>query len=408
MAIVDVPPELVHGDVDVGYGPVADAFRRNFAERDEVGASCAVYRDGRKVVDLWGGFSDRLTRQAWREDTVVTMFSTTKGLAALTLALAHSRGWLDYEQPVASYWPQFAWRNKNEITVRQLLGHQGGLAALDIPLSTTDLADLDVLAAVLALQAPLWQPGTRHGYHGVTFGWYAGELLRRVDPQARSLGRFFAEEIAQPLDADFFIGLPVDFDLSRRATIHGRSPWESLLHLNEVPRRALRGLFTPGSLLRRAFANPPELSSAANFNCPELLRIELPAGNGTGEVRAVAAIYGAVASGGAGLSAPTLDLLSAPAQMPSGGTVDLVMGIPIVYSLGFVKPAREYPFGSSANAAFAAAGNGGSFGMADPDTGIGYCYAPNRHGMGLTDEREITLRDALYREVLGERSQRPS
>ncbi|WP_370500380.1 serine hydrolase domain-containing protein [Mycolicibacterium sp. jd] len=401
-----VPRGLVHGDVDEGYGPVADAFRQNFAERDEIGAACAVYRDGRKVVDLWGGFRDGGTRQPWCEDTVVTMFSTTKGLAALTLALAHSRGWLDYEQPVAAYWPQFAWRGKSDITVRQLLAHQAGLAAIDLPLSIGDLADLDLLAAVLALQTPLWKPGSRHGYHGITFGWYAGELLRCVDPEGRSLGRFFAEVIAQPLGAEFFIGLPDGFDLNRRANLQGYRQWEAPLHLGEVPRGVMKALLTPGSLFRRAFANPPELSHAANFNRPELLRIELPAGNGTGEVRAVAGIYGAVVSGGAGLTAATLELLTAPARPPSDGILDLVVGVPIMYSLGFVKPTREYPFGSCANAAFAAAGNGGSFGLADPDTGVGYCYAPNRLGMGLTDEREVALRDALYRDVLGERPQR--
>lgn len=136
---VDVPPALVRGDVDEGYGPVADAFRRNFAERGEIGAACAVYRDGRKVVDLWGGYRDGETRAEWREDTVVVMFSTTKGVSSLALALAHSRGLLDYDAPVAAYWPEFAWRGKGEITVRQLLSHQAGLPVLDIPLTIADL-----------------------------------------------------------------------------------------------------------------------------------------------------------------------------------------------------------------------------------------------------------------------------
>jgi CubicO group peptidase (beta-lactamase class C family) len=178
---VNVPSGLVRGDVDEGYGPVADAFRRNFAERGEVGAACAVYRDGRKVVDLWGGYRDGVAREPWREDTVVVMYSTTKGVASLAPALAHSRGLLDHDERVAAYWPEFAWRGKQDITVRQLLSHQAGLPVIDVPLTVADLADLDVVAAATALQRPLWTAGTRHGYHGISLGWYEGELVRRVD-----------------------------------------------------------------------------------------------------------------------------------------------------------------------------------------------------------------------------------
>lgn len=403
---VDVPPALVCGEVDEGYGPVADAFRRNFAERGEIGAACAVYRDGQKVVDLWGGYRDGVTRAPWHEDTVVTMFSTTKGVSSLALALAHSRDLLDYDARVASYWPEFAWRGKGDTTVRQLLSHQAGLPVLDVPLSIADLADLDLVAAAIALQRPLWPAGTRHGYHGITLGWYEGELLRRVDPAGRSLGRYFAEEIAAPLGIDFYIGLPAGFDPDRRATIHGRSKWESLLHFREVPRGLLLGMLTPNSLTLRAFANPPELLVDVNYNRLDVLSAELPAANGIGEARAVAAAYGGAVTGKLGVTTATLDALSRPAQPPSGGLVDLVLRAPAVYSLGYLKPTPGWPFGSAANAAFGTPGNGGSFGFADPDTGVGYCYAPNRLGFGLTDAREIALRDALYRGVLGERSQR--
>jgi CubicO group peptidase (beta-lactamase class C family) len=402
---VDVPAQLIRGDVDEGYGPVADAFRRNFADRGEVGAACTVYRDGTKVVDLWGGYRDGVTRAPWLQDTVVVMFSTTKGVSSLALALAHSRGLLDYGQPVATYWPEFAWRGKSEVTVRQLLSHQGGLPVVDIPLTVADLADLDVLAAALALQRPLWPAGTRHGYHGITLGWYEGELLRRVDPARRSLGRFFADEIAAPHGIEFFIGLPAGFDPQRRATIHGRSKYESLLHMREVPRGMLLGMMRPGSLLLRSFSNPRELTVDTNYNRPDVLAVEIPAGNGIGEPRGVAAAYGAAVSGELGLSAATLAALIHPAQVPTGGPVDVLLGVPAVYSLGYLKPTADYPFGSSAGAAFGTPGNGGSFGFADPDTGIGYCYAPNRLGFGLSDPRDIALRDALYQQVLRERPQ---
>jgi CubicO group peptidase (beta-lactamase class C family) len=405
---VDVPPELVQGGVDEGYGPVADAFRRNFAERGDVGAACAVYRDGRLVVDLWGGYRDGVTRAPWQADTVVVVFSTTKGVASLALAVAHSRGLLDYDERVAAYWPEFAWRGKGAVTVRQLLSHQAGLPVVDVPFSIGDLADLDLVAAALALQRPLWPPGTRQGYHGITLGWYEGELLRRVDPAHRSLGRYFADEVAGPLGVDFVVGLPPGLDRERIATIHGRSQFESLLHLGEFPPRLLLGMFAPGSMARRSFSNPRELLVDVNYNRPDVLAVEIPAGNGIGEPRAVAAAYGAAVTGGLGLRDATLDALVQPADPPSGDRTDMVLGVPAVYSLGYLKPTAGFPFGSAADKAFGTPGNGGSFGFADLDTRIGYCYAPNRLGFGLTDAREIAVRDALYREVLGERPQRPA
>ena len=406
---VDVPSTLIRGDVYEGYGPVADAFRRNFAERGEIGAACAIYRDGKKVVDLWGGYRDGQTRAEWRENTVVVVFSTSKGMSGLALALAHSRGLLDHDQRVASYWPEFGWRGKENVTVRQLLSHQAGLPVIEVPLTIADLANHDLVAAALALQRPLWEPGTRHGYHAISLGWYESELLRRVDPAGRSIGRFFAAEIAAPLGLDFYIGLPDDFDLDRRATIHGRSRYAGLLHLGELPRGLRQVLVNPKSLFSRAFANPRELRVDVNYNHRDLLSVEIPAGTGIGEPRAVAAAYGAAVAGGLGLTRPTLAALAGPGQPPSGGPFDLVLNIgPARYSLGYLKPTPVSPFGST-DAAFGTPGAGGSFGFADPDARIGYCYAPNRLGYSLLDDpRDVALREALYRDVLGERSQRPA
>jgi len=405
---VSVPARLVGGDVDDGYGPVADAFRKNFAERGEIGAACAVYRDGRKVVDLWGGYRDGETRQEWCEDTVIVMFSTTKGVASLALAHAHSRGLLDYDERVASYWPEFAWRGKHEITVRQLLSHQAGLPVIDIPFTIADLSDLDLVAAAIALQEPLWPPGTRHGYHGISLGWYEGELLRRIDPAGRSLGQYFAAEIANPLGVEFHIGVSPEFDLDRRATIHGRSPLSALLHLGGVPRKLLIAMMNPRSLTNRAFSNPKELLVDVSYNRPDVLAAEIPAGNGIGTPRAVAAAYSAALTGELGLTDAALDALTQPAQPPSGGLVDLILREPAVYSLGYLKPTPSSPFGSGADEAFGTPGNGGSFGFADPDANIGYCYAPNRLGYALLDERDVALRNALYYDVLGDRPQHPN
>ena len=288
---VDVPAATVQGDVDDGYGPVADAFRQNFAERHEIGAACGVYRDGRKVVDLWGGFRDGVTRAAWEQDTLVPMFSTTKGVASMAVAVAHSRGLLDYDAPVAGYWPEFAANGKEHVTVRQLLSHQAGLCAIDAPLGLPDLVDLDRIAAVVAQQAPAWEPGTRHGYHGITLGWYEGELVRRVDPQHRTLGRFFAEEVAEPLGLEFFIGLPDRVPAERVARIHGYQPAEMLL-LHEFPARFVFAFLNPRSLTYRTFGNARITGLVNEYNRRELQSAEIPAANGIGEPRAVARAYG--------------------------------------------------------------------------------------------------------------------
>jgi CubicO group peptidase (beta-lactamase class C family) len=407
---LDVPPSLLDGEVDEGYGPVADAFRRNFAERGELGAACAVYRNGAKVVDLWGGYRDGYRRLPWERDTMVTVFSTTKGVASLGMAVAHSRGLLDYDAPVAKYWPEFAAAGKDTVTVRQLLSHQAGLPAIGRQLSLEDLADLDVVASALAEQKPAWEPGTRHGYHGISLGWYEGELVRRVDPERRSLGRFFAEEIAAPLGIEFHIGLPDDVDPARLAFIHGYRPHEMPLHMHEMPPRFVAGFLNPRSITFRTFANPKILRETNNYNRMDVLRLELPAANGTGEVRAIARAYGAMATGGAelGITPATMDALVQPARTPSGGLRDVVLGVDSVFSLGYVKPFPKFRFGASGGRAFGTPGAGGSFGFADPETGVGFAYAMNRTGFRLwDDEREVALRDALYQQVLGEAPQRP-
>ena len=211
--------DAVEGHVSRGFEAVRAAFADNFARRRELGGACCAYHRGEKVVDLWGGVRNKQTGEPWEQDTMVIVYSATKGLAAMTLAIAHSRGWLDYEERVCTYWPEFAQQGKERITVRQLLAHQAGLYALDEPLDRSLVADLDRLAVVLARQKPAWEPGTRQAYHGITLGFYESELLRRIDPQHRSLGQFFQDEIASPLGLDVYIRLPEDIPNSRLATM---------------------------------------------------------------------------------------------------------------------------------------------------------------------------------------------
>jgi len=217
--MIPVASQAIEGRVSSGFEPVRDAFEQNFARRHELGGACCVYHRGKKVVDLWGGVRNTISGEPWERDTMVVVHSATKGLAAMTLAIAHSRGWLDYEERVATYWPEFAQQGKERITVRQLLAHQAGLFAFDEPVDRTVVEDPDQLAAVMARHKPAWEPGTRQAYHGLTLGFYEGELLRRVDPRHRTLGRFFQDEIATPLGEDFYIRLPEDIPNARLATL---------------------------------------------------------------------------------------------------------------------------------------------------------------------------------------------
>ena len=388
----------VDGHVEPGFEPVADEFARNFSKRGELGAACAVYVGGEKVVDLWGGHSDRARRQRWQEDTLVVVYSTSKGMAATAVALAHSRGLIDYDERVAAYWPEFAQQGKERVTVRQLIGHQAGLCAVHGRLDPPILADFDRLAEILARQKPAWKPGTRQGYHALSLGFYEGELIRRVDPEHRTLGRFFAEEIAAPLELEFYFGVPRDVPDSRIADIKAYRRAEVLLHLDAMPPGMVLGFARRRSLTARAFGNPP-LRGPGDLNLPVYRALELPAASGVGQVRSVARAYGELASGAPtlGIGADTLAELHAPASTPSGGAFDLVLRVETGFSLGFLKPSSRFRFGSS-DRAFGHTGAGGSFGFADPDLELGFAYAPNKLGFHLRDDpREKPLRDAAYR-----------
>lgn len=403
-----ISPDLIGGDVDEGYGKVADAFRRNLSSGREIGAAVAAYRDGRKVVDLWGGYRDASTRSPWRGDTLVNVFSTTKGVASLAVAVAASRGLLDYDTRVAEYWPDFAQAGKADITVRQLLSHQAGLVAIDPPLTISEIADPEVMSARIAKQAPAWPPGTRHGYHAVTLGWYESALIRQVDPQRRTVGQFLADEIAAPLDLDLFIGVPASVDRERIARLEALSRLDLLFHMNTMPPMFALAMMNKASLVARAFVLAQGVVDAAALNRDEFRVVEMPAVNGTTTARAVAKLYGAAATGAAelGLSRAVREALEAPAAAPTRSVRDRIMHTDVSYSLGFGKPTSTFVFGSS-DKAFGWPGAGGSFGFADPNTGTGYGYVMNKMGFHLfSDPRELALRQALFRDVLGVRTQR--
>jgi CubicO group peptidase (beta-lactamase class C family) len=405
---VVAPPDLIEGGADEGYGKVADAFRANFEAHRDIGAAVAVYRDGLKVVDLWGGHRNGITRTPWQRDTMVNMFSTTKGVASLAVTVAASRGLIDYDAKVADYWPEFAQAGKAEVTVRQLLSHQAGLSALDAPLRLADLSDQDTLSAALAAQAPAWPPGSRHGYHALTLGWYESELIRHTDPAGRTLGQFFADEIAAPLGLDLYIGLPASVNRDLVAHLHGWPRAKALLHLNAMPPRLALALLNPRGLTGRTVNLPNDVDAMRDYNREDIRTVEIPAANGIGTARSVASAYGCVATGGRelGLTTDALAAVTKSAVTPTGGIRDKVLHVDSMFSLGYCKPVPHFNFGSS-DKAFGTPGLGGSFGFADPDTGVGFAYVMNRLGFHLwSDPRELTLRQALFRDVLGARPQK--
>ena len=383
----------VDGTVEAGFEPVRDAFVENFARRDELGGACCVYRDGKNVVDLWGGVRDRKTGEPWRADTMVVVHSTTKGLAAMVLALAHSRGLLDYDQRVCSYWPEFAQAGKGEITVRQLLAHQAGLYGFDERVEPDVIADLDRLAAIMARQRPLHAPGERQAYHAITLGFYESELVRRIDPAGRSLGRFFADEIATPLGLEFYIGLPKAIPQARLAPLE---PPSLYTRLTKVPLSVTVAALNPRSVLHRSLVANPGTGFYVDRDRMAVRELEVPSGGGVGNARAIAKAYGVFAAGGRelGLRRETLEALQAPATLSRNGFFDDCFYAEMQYSLGFMKSSATIPFGRAG--AFGAPGAGGSMGYADPRVGIGYGYVTNRMGLHLQgDPRDVALREAL-------------
>ncbi|WP_254823315.1 serine hydrolase domain-containing protein [Haloglomus halophilum] len=386
---------VVDGTAADGFGPVVDAFAENFRSRNELGAACTVYHEGECVVDIWGGYRDTAGEQPWAEHTMAMAFSGTKGMAATATAVALSRGLFALEDRIADHWPEFARHGKETITVQQLLRHRSGLATLDEPVTAAQLADHDELAEVLAAQNPDWGPGTRHGYHTFTLGWYTSELFRRTD--GRTVGEFFADEVADPLDAEFHIGLPESVPDERVAELDPFGPVQLLRNAHRLSPRYLAALLNPRSLSNRA-ANCVAYDDPTDLTEPPLRSVEIPSANGIGTARGLAQVYDDLATGGdrLGIDEATYEELTTVPTPPSGGDRDLVVRIRNEYDMGYSKPYGEFTFGSS-DAAFGTPGFGGTFGFADPDADLAFAYVPNRLGVHLVDDpREVAVREAVY------------
>ena len=382
----------VQGYVSRGFEAVRDAFAENFTRRHETGGAVCAYYRGERVVDLWGGLRNKKTNEPWQQDTMVIVHSATKGLAAMALAMAQSRGWIDYEEKVCAYWPEFAQQGKESITVRQLLAHQAGLFALDEPLDRALVSDLDRLAVVLARQKPAWEPGTRQGYHAITLGFYQNELMRRIDRRHRSLGQFFQDEIATPLGLDLYIRLPDTIPNARLATLSRPSALAIVLGF---PIHVTLDVFDKNSNISRSLRGSELPIDERRIYARNL---EVPSGGGVGTARAIARAYSVFADGGSELSLrkETLDLLAAPAIAPTRGFHDECFESDgVQFSLGFMKSSSGFAFGGPRS--YGAPGAGGALGFADPDARVGYGYVTAKMGTALTgDPRDVALRDALY------------
>ena len=319
----------VEGECDPAFASVRDAFAANFAAGRELGASLSVEVDGRCVVDVWGGWLDADRGRSWERDSIACVFSCTKGLAAIALLLLVDRGTVDLDAPVARYWPEFAAAGKHDLPVRYLLTHEAGLSAIAKPMAFGSLSDWDTMVDALAEQAPWWEPGRGHGYHGVTFGHLVGEVVRRVD--GRTIGEFLVDEVTAPLGIDCFLGLPAAED-ARTATM--------VLAPIEGPTFFSR--WDADSLGPKSFGNPPDCNDPSHTNSRAFRAAEIPSANAHANARALARLYAALGAGA--ILAP--DLAAEAARTHVDGP-DLVMEQPTRFGLGFevTMPEAGFSFG---------------------------------------------------------------
>ena len=375
----------INGTCAAGFEPVRDAFAANFAERDEIGASVAVAVRGEPAVNLWAGWADPGRTREWQQDTLTNVWSTTKAMTSLCAHILMDRGELDPDAPVVRYWPEFAAGGKSDILVRQIMSHQSGLTGLLVPATVSDYYDWDKTTSRLAAQEPLFPPGSASGYQAITFGYLVGEVVRRITGQ--SCGKFFATEIAGPLGADFFIGLP-RAELGRCSELQGVRP-------SEDEQAALAQAYAsadPAALA--ALLNPSLTGDEANADAWRMA--EIPAANGHGTALGLVTVFGTLTDGsGRLISAKTLEA----ARTSQGRHTDLVLGFPLEFGLGFGLSGPEGHFGPNP-AAFGHDGFGGSAVGADPEAGVAFAYVMNRMGMNLVDDpRKMTLIDAVYRSL---------
>jgi CubicO group peptidase (beta-lactamase class C family) len=381
----------IGGHVEPGFEGVAEAFRSNFEVHGDVGAATALYVGGRKVVDLWGGVADRDTGAPYTEDTLQLVFSTTKGATAACVHLLVQRGQLDVDAPVAAYWPEFAAAGKADIPVRWLLCHKAGLPYVDAEVSYDEALAWDPVIRALEAQAPVWEPGTLHGYHATTYGWLLGEVVRRIT--GKSIGTFFADEIAGPLGLEFWIGLPDEQQHRVAPLITFKRPKDPALA------ELMDQFMGPDTMLGKALGAPSMVFSSEMdaWNRPEVRAAEIPAANGVTNARSLARFYAGLCGPLDG--APAAPLLTpetiAAASVCQTSGADQVIMMDTTIGLGWWTSSPFAPYGGER--AIGHGGAGGSLGFMDPEHGIGFGYVMNRMLQHLSgDPRTRTLVAAVY------------
>ena len=391
----------VEGFVESGFEGVRDAFVANFEQHGEVGAAFALHVGGKKVVDIWGGTADVRTSRPWTEDTLQLVFSTTKGATAMCANLLIEWGELDVDAPVATYWPEFAQNGKESIPVRMLLNHQAGLYTVDEPTPYADTLRWDPIVERLAAQKPLWEPGTQHGYHALTYGWLVGEVVRRIS--GKSLGTFFRDEFATPLGLEFWIGLPKE-EHDRVALLVPSDP-----PTDPAMREMAEQLMGPNSTMGRALTcsgalTPDETDSqpgidSNGFNRPDLWSAEVPAANGVTTARSLSRLYASLV--GPGVDGKRLlsdETIARATEMQDDFNDSVLMQMPTRFGLGFMLSTPFSPFGGPRS--FGHPGAGGSVGFADPEKDLAFGYVMNKMQSNLAgDPRTLTLIEQSYKAI---------
>jgi CubicO group peptidase (beta-lactamase class C family) len=378
----------VEGHCDPRFQRVREVFEKNLADGLDLGAAVAFTVDGEPVVDLWGGHLEFDRKEPWERDTLVNVYSTTKGMTAICAHRLVEQGKIDLDAPVAEYWPEFAAAGKQDIPVRWLLSHQAGLPAVREPLPKGTLYDWNAMASALAAQEPWWTPGEKHGYHAMTFGFLVGEVVRRVSGQ--SLGTYFREQVAEPLGADFHIGLPEALD-ARTTRLHGQlvarkkdgSAPKLPDNLPAALKQFMQDMTDPTTMTGAAFSNPaPDDRDAVNSRAWR--GAEIPAANGHGTARSLARIYGALARGGEvdGVRILEPETVDAAIVEQAFGPDAVLGGLPMRFGLGFMLRHDFMPLSPNPRA-FGHPGAGGSIGMADLDAKVGFGYTLNKMQQGL-------------------------
>ncbi|MDO9173641.1 MAG: serine hydrolase domain-containing protein [Actinomycetota bacterium] len=380
----------IEGFVAPGWEGVRDAFAENLSVTEEVGAGTAVYHRGEKVIDLTGGWFDEAQSRPYDADVLQLVFSTTKGITAIAVGMCVQRGLLAYDQPVSRYWPEFAAHDKGAATVAQLLSHQCGLFSVQGELTMEEALDWDTITSRLADTAPEWPIGSTHGYHAVTFGFLAGELVRRVDPQHRNIGRFVQDEIAGPLGVEFYIGLPEDLE-PRVSPLIGGMTTQS----DDPNVQAMIDMFMgPASNAGRALSLNGALSGDGLFNTRAVHAAEIPAANGITNAASLARIYAATLGPIDGvqlIDEATRDV--ARTTVTPVGEADACLVVGTTFGMGFMTSGMFSPFAGPGS--YGHPGAGGSVGFAHPEHHLALGYVMNRMAANLaSDVRAQRITDA--------------